>query len=246
MPRTLAMRDMPAQSVEDMLYASRDMESTKDNLGESLVQSVWSSGAQNISTSIAEVALDSILEEGLLKDIPFFGTAAKGIGVVRTVRDRLFLKKIARFLYGLADVAKDDRDEFRDKMQKDPAFQTRVGENLILLLEHHEHLDKPIILAVAFAAFVRGKIEYRTFLRLGSAIDSAFVEDLRHLPQHYANLEGISLEVGESLYKNGLVKIKHGIGSLDLNEDPAGYTVVEYEVNETGLLLVDLLLENGI
>jgi hypothetical protein len=66
--------------------------------GRALVRSVWSGGISDIAFDAGEILLDSALDEGLLRDIPVFSWIAKTYGLVNTVRERIFLQKIFRFL----------------------------------------------------------------------------------------------------------------------------------------------------
>lgn len=104
------------------------MRKDSENIGMSLVKSVWAAGASEIATEVAEIALDTLLSEDVLKEIPVFGWFVKGYGVVNTVRDRVFLKKIAMFLRGLDHVNEDEKNDFREKIEADEPFCRKVGE----------------------------------------------------------------------------------------------------------------------
>ena len=69
--------------------------SDSENLGDSLIKSVTQAGAGEIARDISEIALDSVLDGGLLKDVPVFGWFAKFYAASITMRDHLFLKKVA-------------------------------------------------------------------------------------------------------------------------------------------------------
>lgn len=214
----------------------------ESNLNSELIQSISSREAVDIAGDIAELGLDSLLDEGLLKDIPFFGTAVKVFSIVGSVRERIFLKKVSKFLFELGKTDEHKRFTFMKKMQNDKDFQSDVGENLILLLERHENMSKPSILAKAFGAFIQEEISYDEFLKIASAIDSTFINDLLKLPIYYEDNEKITADIGERLYKSGLVNISHAISGLDeSNKGPMGYTIVEFSKNELGSKLSTLI-----
>jgi hypothetical protein len=56
-----------------------------------------------------------------------------------------------------------------------------LSEAIVLILDKLDDLEKPEMVAKAFAAFVRSKIPYECFRRLSSAIDIGFIEDLKVL-----------------------------------------------------------------
>lgn len=189
-----------------------------ENLGESLVVSVSKAGAGDIAAEASEIALDSILDEGLLKDVPVFGWLIKSYSVARTIQERLFLKKIANFLIGTKDIPEADRMSFLDQISADPEFSKSVGESLVLLLDRHEDFQKSVILGRAFSRYVCKEIDYPMFLKLAKTIDLAFIEDLKNLADYYEKIgtydsslkkpfkDWIDEETSQSLYSAGLVR----------------------------------------
>lgn len=219
-----------------------DSASSTTNLGTSLIESIWSSGGKDIIIEAADLALDSVLNEGVLEKIPVFGWLVKGYGVVTTIQDRLFLKKVALFLQGSSEVTEDERHQFRERMVSDPSYCRNVGETLVLLLNRQEDFEKAFILGKAFAGYEKGIIQYETFLRLAAAIDKAFIGDLRNLELYYSKINTYDAKLGkpfseflddatcQSLYNIGLVRSD-------------GYVEDTYHPNELGSTLIRLLKE---
>lgn len=214
----------------------------KSNLNTEFIESITSKEAISVAGDLAELGLDSLLEEGILKDIPFFGTVIKMSSIIGSVRDRLFLKKVSSFLFEISKISEQDRNRFRNKIKDDKNFQSEVGENLMLLLERHEHMSKPRLLAKAFGAYIEEKISYNEFLKLASSIDSAFINDLLNLPSYYKNIKNIPPEIGDSLYRSGLVNLSHAIdGDIVQANSPMGYTTTQYLKNDTGTMLSSII-----
>jgi hypothetical protein len=88
--------------------------------GRALIRSVWSGGIGDITSDGAEILLDSALDEGFLRDIPILGWIAKTYGLVNTVRERIFLQKIFRFLRGTQSTTAEERATVR---QTDDVFE---------------------------------------------------------------------------------------------------------------------------
>jgi hypothetical protein len=211
-----------------------------ENLGDSLLVSITKAGAGDIASDVAEIALDSILEVGLLETIPVFGWLIKGYNVFGAIRDRTFLKKIANFLNGTEDISVLDKEQFLEKIKADPVLSRKVGESLVLLLERHEDFEKSYILGKLFSRYVRGKIEYEVFLRVAKAIEIAFIGDIRNLEKIYKSIEEYDPAQGlqfshwlddmtsQSLYSSGLVRAE-------------GYSETIYHSNSTGKELLECL-----
>ena len=221
---------------------SHGKEEANDNLGSSLVESVSRAGVSDIAAGAAEIALDSILDEGLLEEVPVFGWLKKSYNVVGTVRDRIFLKKVANFLAGTRNISEEDRNKFLRMMSDDPIFSKKVGESLVLLLERQEDFEKATILGRAFSRYIRGEIEYDVFLKLAKAIELALIGELRNLADYYARIQAYDpkqnkpftdwLDDGtsQSLYTSGLIRGE-------------GYTEITYHPNEVGEELLKCLEE---
>ena len=218
----------------------------EENIGSALVSSLLMKRAIDVAKDVAEIALDSALDSGILKDIPVFGWVAKGFGTVFHVRERVFLKKIALFLSSLRRISEEDREEFKQSIERKPKEKLRIGENLVLLLERQEDFDKAYFLGICFAAYVKNEISYDTFHQLAYSIDRAYVGDLHILALLYEQPHAIGDKEGTSLYSAGLIGIKHAITSTDggtFSEEPTelGFTEIRYVRNELGSILAKII-----
>jgi hypothetical protein len=212
--------------------------------GRALIRSVWSGGVSDITSEGAEILLDSALDEGLLRDIPFLGWVAKTYGLVNTVRDRIFLQKILRFLQGTQATTAEERTAFAERMEADPEYQRKVGEDLLLLLDRHESVDKSEFLGRVFAAFVRNEISDEEFRRYAFIIDRLFLRDLTNLAQHYnrvAEYEASRKRGDKGLFVQFLdektTQALFGNGLLDSD----GYVETRYHRNGLGEKLIRLI-----
>ncbi|WP_462325630.1 hypothetical protein [Desulfoplanes sp.] len=212
------------------------------SIGTSLMQSALSGGAADIAGDVAELALDAALNEGLLKDLPVFGWFFKAYGMVGSIRERILLGKIAKFLQATAAVSDSDRTKFREKFAADPEFCRKIGENLMLLLDRHDNMDKAHILGKVFSAYLRGIIDYESFLKIASAVDRALISDLKRLEEYYRKIQSYEPKMGkafaevlddetsQSLYIAGLVRSE-------------GVTEDIYLQNKTGEQLIQFMYE---
>ena len=118
----------------------------------SIKESILSEKAVSLASEYSEIALDSILQDGILKDIPVINTI---IGISKAsiaMRDRLLIKKIVQFLAGLNDVTFEKRIQMIIRLEQDTKFSQSVGEHILEILERVESHRKPIIIARVFAA----------------------------------------------------------------------------------------------
>jgi hypothetical protein len=173
-----------------------------ESLEESLVKAIADPGV-DIVTDGAEVVLDQLLADGVLREIPVVGTLVKLGKVGLGIRDYLFIRKLARFLVKLRDIPKDERERFVRALSE-PGARRQVGETLLLLLDRADDVRKAELLAVAMKWHVRERIDLQTFRELSTAIDRCFVSDLATLGTLGVNPR-VQPEVGVRLFSTGLV-----------------------------------------
>lgn len=144
----------------------------------SLEETLKDSNLQNVSTGLAEVVVDRLIDEGIAKDIPIIGTVV-GLGKIALgIKERLFLKKIIYFISELKNISPKNRKHLVDKINSSGKFRVDVGEKLLFIIDRCEDHEKAQYIARMFAAFICEKISYEDFLRSASIIDRIMLEDL--------------------------------------------------------------------
>ncbi|MDZ4860581.1 MAG: hypothetical protein SGI88_16520 [Candidatus Hydrogenedentes bacterium] len=148
------------------------------SLEESLVATLARTDLRDTITELSEVGLDALFDDGVARDVPIIGTLFSLASGVMTIRDRLFAKKVLRFLAALDDIPREERQAQIDHMAADPKERRRIGEQLILLLDRLNDMGKPALLAKAFQAFLKDQIERAQFQALANAIDGILPENV--------------------------------------------------------------------
>lgn len=145
-----------------------------------LIETVKDSDLHNVSIILAETFTDSLLTEGILKEIPIFSTI---VGLTKTtfgIRNRLFIKKLITFLAELKDIEPKKRAKMISDIDTKIGQRVKVGEKLIYILDKcDDHFDSKYV-AQFFRAFLEEKITYNEFLRGASIIQKIFREDLEY------------------------------------------------------------------
>ncbi|MEH2038802.1 hypothetical protein [Nostoc sp.] len=153
----------------------------------------------DLFTEITEVVIDSLMEDGLLKDIPFLSLAMKVANIGKTVTDRIFITKIKKFLLYLDKVTPIEKQDFIKSLDDEPEKKSKLGECLVLIIDRIDDFDKIEILAELFLNLIKEKINLETFRRLASAVNIAFVEDLNKLIKNNNNNDYLGNLIGSGL-----------------------------------------------
>lgn len=126
----------------------------------------------------AEVVMDSMLEDGLLKDLPVVGTFFKVTKGIQDIRDRAAFARVQAFVTAFSSVKHDTWTKWRKKVSEEPEETRKVGETLFLVVERLDSLEKAEILGLLFLAYLDAKISSEDLRRLTLAVNLAFADDL--------------------------------------------------------------------
>ncbi|MBL8091832.1 MAG: hypothetical protein JNJ43_15960 [Anaerolineales bacterium] len=152
-----------------------------ESIGNSLIETIISSNVPDVASDLGEIALDSMLKDGTLRDVPVIGTL---LGVAKTVsafRDYFLLRKIISFLNGVKDVDPKARKQFAEEMENNPSHRQEIGGKLMVYIDRFDDFDKAAMLAKLFKAHLEHKISTNTFFRFASIVDRAYINDLKSL-----------------------------------------------------------------
>ena len=194
-----------------------DIGTNTDDLPKSLIQTLADSELSDVASDLAETSLDTLIEDGIFRDIPIIGTL---VGVWRSgvsVRDELFLRKLTTFLIDLGKIPTDER---RDVIQSlsNPATQENIGEKLIGLLDRFESTVKAQLLGRAFARYAERFITSEEFWRVSFIIDRLPMSDVSAIVDWQSTDANQIDHVRKHLY------VSVGLVQFVLNASSTGFT----------------------
>src|SRR5262249_41899514 len=113
---------------------------------------------QEVAIDLSEAALDSLTHDQLIKDIPVIGTFVRLARAAMSIPNRIFAKKVERFLSIVNSISHEKRDQFHARLDADPDLRRKAGEVVVLTLDRAEDLQKAAIIGKLFSHFVIGDI----------------------------------------------------------------------------------------
>ena len=161
---------------------------SETTLSLSLSKSINEEALSSLS-GIAEVGLDSIFEEGFLKDISILATVASVYRIGKSVRERHHLKNFAIFLDELNTV--DDSPEFQDRYKQyfSSGDRDKEIEYLIIILDRFAESEKAVFLARLYAGYINRHLGWDDFRMYANIIDRILPGDYEMLKsQRYFSL----------------------------------------------------------
>ncbi|MGZ2372027.1 hypothetical protein ACXR6G_19825 [Ancylomarina sp. YFZ004] len=134
----------------------------------------------SLSKDLGETAIDSLLDDGLFKDIPFIGAGISVVKLIKSASDRILLTKIIHFINNLNLKNQVEIDEFKENYFKNSDYK-KIGSKILLILERADNATKIKWLAKSLRLFIDNDLDKKQFLRLSSIINSAYTEDVQQI-----------------------------------------------------------------
>jgi len=176
----------------------------KQNPNTKLEIVIKNSDLPSLAKDYAELAIDGIMDDGILKDLPLVGSLIGVMKFSNSVNKHLATKKLYKFLYELHSIPLEKRVKKIDEINSSKKYQSSVGEMIFELLDRIESDGKPEIIGKLFCAVIEEKIEYQTYLRLAHIVNRIFYYDLIWLNENTDVLR-VKGNVNDDLFTNGLV-----------------------------------------
>lgn len=201
------------------------------------------------TADLLEVGLDSIMNDGLLKDIPVLSTAVSLYKIGRSLYERHYLKKLAGFVYALNQDVIDEkkREYYRKKITDNPESRNKELEHILVLIDRYIHVNKAELLATFYLSYLDGSISWLEFSKCAEIIDRLLPGDLEMLK------EGAKQEINDDYVSDSLLRMEglglyvshsRGVTITEIGEDGIDFPdskVKSYELTSFGKLFADHL-----
>lgn len=132
----------------------------------------------SVIADLGEVAIDAVIEDGVLRDVPIISTIVGAGKCIKNVSDVLFTKKLAAFLFELRDTDAHEREVAIEKWETDARYRIRVGETLLNMINRCDDTQKAKWLSKLFYHLVLKKSYNDVFMRAEKTLSSLSVVDV--------------------------------------------------------------------
>ena len=180
----------------------------EENLTQTLLHSVGNDYTKSALIESSEALLDmgaeTLLKSDAITKIPVIGWIAAAAKGTIEVRDRLYIRKVLRFLAETSEVSDEDRKRWTAKLDKEPEEAKRAGAVILDLIDKAIDAEKAAMIGKVVRAFMHeDEIEIDEMIAMCEMIDKAYLDDLRALsrqddepgkPWSDVNLEGIGIK----------------------------------------------------
>ncbi|WP_118976423.1 hypothetical protein [Taibaiella koreensis] len=213
-----------------------------------LIESLGSKELTDLSKDILEVGLDSVLKDGLLKEIPIIGSVINVFNLSKKIKESFEASKILKFLIAVEGIPQEKIDQFKEKLENDKT-RNYVGGQILLIIARLNEIDKATSIGKLFKLYIENGITQSDFFRLSHMISDAFLDDFVVL-EMYTQAPHIRRDINrgvriQQLHKIGLYDQKvqlNTIKKLSKAENEQRLKV-DYMLNRFGTIVQDLYME---
>lgn len=147
-----------------------------EKIENSLIETVAEPNLE-ITSDLLELGIEELAQNEVVTKLPVVGSIVAFGKTAVTVRDWIFVKNILAFLRGLNMIDAKKRQQWASKLADD-RFRTRVGEEVLSIIDRLKDNSKNLLAGKLFAAYINGHIDYAGFLRICEKLDRLFTSDL--------------------------------------------------------------------
>ena len=232
---------MDGQETKNEGYSQSEEKSLAIAFHDSLKENAFS-----CCCDLAEVGIDAIMNDGILKEVPLLSTVIGFYKIGSGIKERHTIKKLSVFLGEIGKGIVDEQKllEYQRKFQDDEKKRTKEIERLLVLIDRYTDYDKPKSLAKLYMAYLRERLSWDELVKYAEVLDRFLPNDFEQLSK--GNQHGIHCsEASDSLLRLvslGLM-VEHSIGSnvVDSTLIMADPEIKDYDVSIFGNKLVEIL-----
>ena len=153
-----------------------------DELIPAFRQSIFNDSLADGVANIAEVGIDSIMSDGLLKDIPIVNLLLNASRTFKAIHERNLLKNTALFLDTVNSQKIDDKkvQAYKKKLLNEKTAERELGRVIVLLDQYVDNI-KAQMLGRLFCQYIDRDYSWDKFCELSDILNRLFLDDMPFL-----------------------------------------------------------------
>ena len=153
-----------------------------DELIPAFRQSIFNDSLADGVANIAEVGIDSIMSDGLLKDIPIVNLLLNASRTFKAIHERNLLKNTALFLDAVNSQKIDDKkvQAYKKKLLNEKTAERELGRVIVLLDQYVDNI-KAQMLGRLFCQYIDRDYSWDKFCELFDILNRLFLDDMPFL-----------------------------------------------------------------
>lgn len=138
-------------------------------------------GSKDSLSDIAELGIDSLLDDGLLKDIPIVSILIGVKNTYQNIHDRNLLKQTLAFIkqFNEGTINQEKLEEYKNTINSNSKKAEKELGRVLIILNFTIDIDKSKMLANLYRNYINGKINWNLFCEFSEIIRLLFLNDFK-------------------------------------------------------------------
>ena len=117
---------------------------------DTLIKTIYDNGSKEILSDLGELALDNIIRNDAINQIPLIGLLKSLYKISTSISDYFFIQSLLKFLNELANLSKKEKENMKSKIENEDGYENKIGEKLLGIINKIDDSEKPAIIAKIF------------------------------------------------------------------------------------------------
>lgn len=161
-----------------------------------------------IVAEYAEIGIDALLDNEVLKEIPVVGTLSSLCKIGYNLHERNLIKQTLAFIteFNSNSISQEKLDEHREKLEGNPKEAEKELSRVLIILGKQVDQIQSQVLGSFYAAYIKGAISWKKFCELSEANRRMFISDYQILFEAAIN-DGLKIQNRELYQVDRLISL---------------------------------------
>lgn len=161
-----------------------------------------------IAAEYAEIGIDALLDNEVLKEIPVVGTLSSLCKIGYNLHERNLIKQTLAFIteFNSSSISQEKLDEHREKLEENPKEAEKELSRVLIILGKQVEQIQSQVLGSFYAAYIKGAISWEEFCELSEANRRMFISDYQILFEAAIN-DGLKIQNRELYQVDRLISL---------------------------------------
>lgn len=148
---------------------------------------LFDSTLSDACVDIAELGIDSLLDDGVFKSIPIVSTLVGFGKTAQNIHDRNLLRQTIKFIntFNEKSISSKKVEKYKNRLDSNSKYAEEELGRVIILLNSNVDLKKSELLAKFYRSYVNEDIDWSIFCELSDITSRLFISDLHLLFEVY-------------------------------------------------------------
>ncbi len=167
----------------------------------SAANTLFNDATKTLSMDIVEMGLDSVIDDEVLKELPFVKTVYAVAKTSLAIKEKFLLKKFLNFikLFNEHDVDEKEIVKRKKAIEKNEKWIYREIEILMIFLDNMDSVKKSKLLAILYGEYINRNIDWERFCQYIEIANRLFSYDIELLVEFYRYSTN-SMQKGNGFY----------------------------------------------